>query len=636
MKEDYFKKNKGIIYLSLFIITLITVFPLFGTGFGCGDDIHNYLTTLKSDYFNNARWLSKLAGRFYFMFVFPLHNLPYIGDNMAITKLFHLIPLISCFIIFAMILYSVSKSKEFSLLFLLLSLSLSQISGHTSLFVTYPFFFTFSFSLLLLSFLFLLFYLEKKKKLLLVYSVILFAIGLLFYEVYLLFLLFVALVVVFNKFSENDKLVNRLKNSLFLLFPYFVVGAIYLTVYLVFRAYHPSTYDGTTMVSEGFKWSSFFHVMWSLSFTSFPLTVYESSRTLLTEKSELIQGYSPVVLQLILNARVEWIVKGLLVGISGFMMLMSIGKPGIKLLLGGMVMAILLIFVPHIPLAMTTKYIHYTSLDMIGYVTTFFSIFGVMLLIALLVNFLICLFNFNFIVKRIAGIILLVALFSCSIITDLTNYTIAKDIHSANIRLYAVDELIQSEQFRKIPQGSIFYSGDLYFNASYSARNLTEQFFDWSQYIQEKIKVDYTLVREEKKFRESAADTTKELFYINMKQAFKTDDLVIALGRIDRSALHDTNTLKGNVDQALILYYSTYKYFTVSFKCNPWPISNRIPVKIGNVNDTIDPGKVVTFSVYNTKRFQPATIFTIQSEFIDLKSIMVSNMINPESKIIYL
>ena len=635
MNNDYFQRNKGVIYISLVIITIITIFPLFSTGLGCGDDIHNYLTARKGDYFHIANWLARTAGRFYFILVYPFYDLPYIGDNIAITKLFQLVPLISCFIIFAIILFSITKSKEFSFLFLLLSLSLSQISGHTCLFITYPFFFTFSFSLLLLSFLFLLHYLEKKKKLLLVCSVILFALGLLFYEVYILFLLFVAMIIITNKFSKEYTLVNHLKNSFILFIPYLCVAIVYLVAYLVFRSYHPSTYDGTMMAFEGFKWSSFFHVLWSLSYTSFPLTVFKLSGTLFTEKSGLVHGYSPVVLQLILNARVEWIVKGLLVSISGFLLMMSIMKPGTKFLLRGIFASILLIFAPHIPLALTTKYVYYTTVGMLGYVTTFFSLFGVMLLITLLVNFFIALVNFNFIVKKIAGIALMVVLFSISVMTDFSNYHIARDTHCANIRFYAVDELVKSEQFREIPEGSKFYANDLYINASHTARNLTEQSFSWSQYIYEKIKTNYDMIQEEKAFRESASDTTKELYYINMKQAFKTDDLSIALGQIDHSAFKDS-IIGASVNRALITYYSTYKYFTISFRCNPASSKDKIPLKINHLSDTIQAGTTITFSIFNTKQFQPATIFTIEAEAIDLKSVIISNMINPESRIIYL
>jgi len=341
------------------------------------------------------------------------------------------------------------------------------------------------------------------------------------------------------------------------------------------------------------------------------------------------------VLHIVVNARIEWIVKGIFVGISGYFLLLSTMKPGIKFLLRGIVVAVLLVFVPHIPLAMTAKYTYYTSVNMIGYVTTFFSLFGVMLLITLLIGFLINLFDFKPVVKKIAGAVILVPLITISILTDFTNYHIAKDIHSANIRVYAVDELIRSEQFQQIPEGAKLYSGDLYFNASYTARNLTEQAFEWKYYILEKTKKYWDFIREEKDFREAAKDTTQPLYYVAMRQAIKTDDLSIAIGKIGQNTLKDS-VMKPMVNRVLILYYSTYKTFSVSFRCNTASPDRKIPLVMNNFKDTIPTGKMITYSISNTKEFQPSTIFTIDADSIDLKSIMISNMLNPESKTIYL
>jgi hypothetical protein len=635
MDNDFFRKHKNFIYFSLILITLITIYPLFGTGFGCGDDIHDYITARKGDTFHNSEWLARIAGRFYYIFIYPIHVIPYLADNMFIVKLFQVIPILTCFIVFAMILYAVTKSKEFSLLFVLFSLSLSQISGHTSLFVTYPFFFTFSFTLLLLSCLFLVYYLENKKRRSLTWSVLLFFIAVLFYEVYVLYVLFVAMIIIAYKLKEEGSLFHRMKRSAILFLPYFLVAAAYLGAYVFYRHFHPSTYDGTTMIANGFKWGSFFNVLWSLSYTSIPLTVFDYTRTLFTEKSDLIQGFHPVVLQILIHARIEWIIKGILVGVITWMLLMNSSGTSIKFLLRGIGVAILIVFLPHLPLAMTSKYTYYTSVNMIGYVTTYFSLFGIMMLATLLINFLINLFSFNLILKKIMTVAVIITLVTISVMTDFTNYHITKDIHSANVRVYAIDELIKTEQFRQIPQSSILYSEELYFNASYDARNLTEQNFEWKYFILEKTKGYWNFIRDMKEFRDAAKDSTFGVYYVAMKQAVKTDDLLIAIGQINRSALKDS-ILKPYVRSALVLYYSTYKNFSLSFRCKNGLCTNRIPLYVEGLYDTIASGSTTTYNVHNTREFQKATVFTVKADSVDLRSIRITNVIEDNTRSIYL
>ena len=201
MNENFVTKNKELIYMLLIAIAIITFFPLLFTGFATADDFHYYLVTRRGQVLAESQMFAEVAGRFYFYLVKPLYNLPYLYDNMAFVKAFQYIPLIMCFLLFAKIVYTVTSSKEMAFFYLLLFLFTMQISKHTSLFVSYPFYFTFSFFLLLSSAYFLLRYYLNKKKLLMIFSALLFGVGLLFYETYILFLLFVFIIVIKSKFK---------------------------------------------------------------------------------------------------------------------------------------------------------------------------------------------------------------------------------------------------------------------------------------------------------------------------------------------------------------------------------------------------------------------------------------------------
>ncbi len=636
MKDDFISRNKVFIYLALFIVALITFFPLFFTGFATADDLHYYLITRRGLIMEDTSFFAKIAGRFYFYLVRPVYCLPYLfGDSMVIVKLFQYIPLICSFLLFSRIVYVVTKSKEMAWLFLLIFLMTMQISQHTSLFVSYPFYFTSSFSLLLISYLFLLHYFERKKIYLILLAALFFAIGLLFYETYIFFLLFAALTIVFYTLKEKGSPGQLLKNSIIQFLPFLIIGIIYLAAYFIFRIYHPSQYPGTNFVLKDLTVGTFFTVLWNLAFSSFPLTVYETSHGLFWDKSELITGYSPVILKLLLSARIEWIVKGVIVAFLGYKLLMNTSSVKLKGLLAGAMISLLLIFLPQIPLALTEKYISYAGHGtMIGYVTTFFSFFGTLLLITLLLNFLINLFNFSRIVKGVVTLFLVFGFFVCSVLTDFSNYSIARDIRSANLRLYAVDELMASDEFKTIPSGTPFYARDLWDNPSYCARGITEQEFNWYEYFEAKSGVTYLFGREPARFLDYSKNVTMVPYYLTMRQAERSEEIALVMGRMAPVQPQDTVVNRFS-DRATIVYYSSYKTFTLSFKIKQ-DSAITVPLKINHITEEVNMDRTIEVTVYNTKRSQPATIFTLQFLGIDLNSIMISNTINPKNKYFYL
>ena len=89
-------------------------------------------------------------------------------------------------------------------------------------------------------------------------------------------------------------------------------------------------------------------------------------------------------------------------------------------------------------------------------------------------------------------------------------------------------------------------------------------------------------------------------------------------------------------DRATVIYYSSYKIFTVSFRVRASQPGDTIPIRVNQINDKEVPMRTVEMNVYDTKKGHPATIFTIQFPGIDLNSIMISNMTNKTNKYFYL
>ena len=637
MKEDFTSTNKDFFFLAFFIIAIIAFFPLFTTGFATADDFLYYLSTRRGLNLADLARGANFSGRFHLYIVGPFYFLPYIFDNMVAIKIFHFVPLLLCFILFAKIVLVITKSKAMAWLTILIFLLTMQISKHTSLFVAYPFYFTFSFCLLLTSFYLLLRFYENRQNSTLIFSALSFGGGLLFYETYIFFLLFAMIAIIANNINDQAGIFKKIKNSVIQFIPFLAIALSFLAAYIIFRIYHPSQYGGSNIAAKGTSIFSFLMVLWRLAYSSFPLTVYETSRTLFQDKSELINGYSPVVLRLILSARVEWIVKGVFVAFCGYHLLVKAPWINVKALLKYSGMAMLLIFVPHIPLALTEKYTFYVEKSgMIGYVTTFFSFFGTVLLIILFLSFLVNLLNFNTILKKVLIGFFICGFFICSILTDFSNYSIAKDIRSANLRFYVLDELCKTDEFKSIPPNSPFYGKTLWDNPSYSAASITEQGFNWQEYFAVRSGINLPVERDDKTFLYNFRNGFPAPCFLTLRQTEKSDDVLLVMAKIAPIGQRDS-VVNHFADRALVVYYSSYKYFTVTFQTNKDNIGNKsLPIKINHIVDEIPAGETVQITIYNTKKGNKATCFSVEFPGIDLNSIIISNMVNRGNKIFYL
>lgn len=623
-------------YGSILIIAIITVYPWFNAGLACGDDMTTYLLSRLGKQFSNAKDIAELQGRFQFLIVLPIQHLPFMWDNIFVVKLFQILPILICLILFSRIVFILTKSKEVSILFILIFLITAQVSRHTSLFVNYPFYFTFSFSLLLLAYLLIYQFQKNKNYWNLVFSALLFAFGLLFYEMFTLFILFAALSIIYNNVLEGNRRITLMKKVMLQILPFLIVVVCYVFVYLLYGHFHPSQYPGNKMADSSKIFNSFFIVLWKLSFTAFPLTVYDTTRDLFASKSELIDGYRNVVPYLFANARVEWIVKAVLILVTSYYVLIRIPKISYKIILIGFLLSAMFTFFPHIPLALAEKYIYFvTTQEMIGYVTTFFSFFGVVLFLSILSTLLINFTSSLTLLRHVSAMVISIGFVLCGFLTDFSNFYITQDMHQANIRLYTVDEMVKSDAFKAIPQMSNIYANELWNNPSNMAGSLTVQNFEWSHYVFAKSGITQYFDRDEIAFLEMIKKTQQPGYKILYKQAFKSDDAMLVVAKLKQPGANDTKT-DSVTNKILIVYYSKYKQFSVSFKKQGSPVDEKTKIKISHIEDEIDPGEYVEFIIYNTKMNQPATIFTVEGPSILIKSIRISNIINRDWKEYYL
>jgi len=221
------------------------------------------------------------------------------------------------------------------------------------------------------------------------------------------------------------------------------------------------------------------------------------------------------------------------------------------------------------------------------------------------------------------------------VITDYSNYYIAKDIRSANLRLFAIDELLKTNEFQSIPPGSPFFAREMYTNPSYCAAGLTEQDFNWFEYFEAKTGSVYPVHREYPEFLDRSKKISQVPYFLTMRQTEKSEDIVLVMASIGSIQPQDS-MVNHYADKALVGYYSMYKTFTISFRVKQPLTKPSIPIRINHIEFDFPPEEMLEFTIFDTRKGNAATFFTIQYPGIDLNSIMISNMWNRENKIFYL
>ena len=377
--------NRLSIALVLAICTLITFLPFFNVGFTCADDFEYYLAVLKGNILGNTQYLAYLAGRFYFLITMPLYYFPYVFGSFAAIKVVQYTMLFITYVLFSRLASRVTKSDAVGIAtYIILLLSTQITANHHIPIQAYPFFFSLSFSIMTLSLLSFVRYVEQGKTKWIIISAVLFGVASLFYETYLLFLLLFCAYIFFRS-AKNRGIVASLHCCQFWkeILPYVAVGIGYVTAYFMFRHFHPSVYSGSQFATN-FSLSHFFIIMNNCTFTLLPMSpmAHGEERTMYMS---VMSGSTNFVYMLTHAPWYVYIHALLLAGVSFFVlrkMPKSLSWKAIIIIIG---ISFFAAFFAHTLLGVSDKYNRGWYSWMHGYVTTFFSLFGLSLVIAMIV-----------------------------------------------------------------------------------------------------------------------------------------------------------------------------------------------------------------------------------------------------------
>ena len=628
------KKNEKILGGFLLLLTVLITFSSFiNIGFTTADDLSYYMTFLRKNYFADAWNYARYAGRFYFIITKPLYSIVYAFDNFYFTKILQYGCLILSYSLFSFLIFKLFRSEPLAYVTFLLLIAATTITpGYHIPVISYPCFFTFSFSLMLVAILLFISFLENKKKSFLYFSAVLFFIVLLFYETYVIFLALFCLIVIIRSFiirgfknSFRDK--NFYKETL----PYIIAGGLYVTLYFVFRIIfnygpHPEIYEGSRIASN-FSFKHFIMVICNCNLAAIPGKIYEMNQDVFVANSLLPNGHIDKWGYLFQNLSViSWVNILILCFLFFFIFLKMDNRISWKKIAAGIIIASVFTLSSHVLLGIAEKYNSIWYSWLLGYVTTYFSWFGIIMVIVLIFY---ALYKIGYEVSFIRyGILLILTgiFLYFSVIIQYTNEHLSRDWQHSQNRFIVVDKLIQNHYFDNLPDQALVFAPDLYNTSSVMGKGVCEG-FNWGKYIflksHKKININIYQYPDDL-LKAIKKNPHKDIFYLQKNESLSNQDLFMALSKVEKSSINwtDKSALFTNstCNEAEIFYYSPIHDYILNY--------NMISKQDSYPTDTASCSNISkSLMINNPKTDKGNSILTIKVDRAQIGSFNVSTLL---------
>jgi hypothetical protein len=609
------KKEKTLIYLLLASITASVLIPFINTGLVEGDDAEFFITAMQKNFSHDAVGYAKIAGRFYFLITKPFYSAPYLINNLMLSKTINVLLVVINILLISAIVKQLFKNRWLNYLTYLLIITFIVVKGENNPILSFTWYFTSSFALILLSIFFALKYGENKLKKYKVISIISFSIGLLFYEVYLLYLPLVIISAIQIGELKKISIKNKLKKILNISYPYIIIGLIYVGFYMGYRFFYPSIYEGTSIAGK-INFTNSFNAMLRLSKGAYPTHFFFSGKYIFYQTSHLLNNHFKNIGYLLKTSSYLWYIKAVVTGVLFYMFTESISKINIKKLLSVLAIALIYVYIPQLPLAVTQKYCyHYTSMN--NYITTFFGLLSFGLLLSLI--FTLPTFIKNKITKQILIVTITLFVSLGSIITDYINYHAVVFFQQPLNTLNCMNKFIQTDVFASIPDKSFVYSPNLYsnkFGYAYSR-------YKWGDYTYYKTGKKISFAAKKEELLKAIKDKKNNIFYLKYDYNKNNIDQFITFGQISKKSIIDSVNTIILTDSITCFFYSAHKDFSISFAYGN--NSNTLSYIVNNQIFTSNTNSAINTYTYKNIHdyFKP---IKIKAKDINMESVNISDL----------
>lgn len=614
------KQEKFIWILAYSVTAIITLLPFFQVGFTNCDDFQYYNAAHSGWHYwlTDANIYAQCAGRFYFLLTKYFYYIPYLLDSFAWTKAVQYLPLIGCYLFFSYIIYRIFKSQRIgALTFLLLIFSMSVGHESFSLPTAFPFYFPFSFLIFLSGILLFINYTENNGYWRILVSALLLFISYLFYENYLVFTLLFCCYILIRNWRQSG-FIQTLKSRSFYreIVPYIAVIALYMVCYLGYRLYLTLTiddihlYDGAT-IAHHFSLANFFTILSNCTFYTLPCRTYwfDDVRELLAENSPLVSGHYNNIFYILTHAPALAYINALLQCCLLWFILYKADFKTLswKKIVVGVVSALLFAFSAHILIAIAEKYNSEYATSMRTYVTSFYSYFGIMLVLAILITASIKTCSQKPI-RRVICAIWCVLFFTGAVLSYYINDLLGKEWKRTQNRIAVTELVAQDHFFDKIPENALIYSTDAPISQ-----------YEYKTLIRTNAHRYYHFAfNQEELLQQHSELPDNTLYFIQTKDSKKQGDLLMAFSHITHL---DTCTIPSAIaDEADIYYYSPSKDFVLFY----------------NVHEDSDSTQTKAVTVLSMDKHHKISHVNIQEPGLDPLGFSISNMMTPTKDTIWL
>lgn len=615
------KQEKVFWFLAYAATAVLTLLPFFHVGFTTSDDFQYFNTAQQNwDYWMmDAEAYAHGAGRFYFLITKIFYYVPYLFDSFVWAKFVQYSSLLACYLLFTYLVIRIFKSQRLGALTLLLLIFNTAIdSGRFCPPTAFNFYFHFSFLIFMLGVLLFLNYTERKGYWRVVVSAILFFCAYLFYETYLIFaFLFCAYILIRN--WKQSGFANMLKNKQLYqeLLPYFIVSVAYVGCYIGYRHYLMQTipdyhlYDGAAL-SANFSLSHFFRIINKCTVYTLPGRIYGFDKELVAENSLFLAGHYDNLFFILTHASAVAYINALIqCGILWFLIRKAdFQELSWKKIYIGIIAALIFAFSAHTLIAVADKYNAVWYRWMKAYVTTFYSYFGMMLTIALVIAASLKAVS-SATAKKIIILVWCILLFGFSIVNTYTNEHLSRAWERSQNRITAIQLMAQDGFFGKIPEDALIYTEALH-HTSDLGFSICDNTFDFEKNINWRAGKNFNFSQDlQTLFEDLTTNPDAPLYFIQAVENQKNNELLIVFSHI--SQIDSTNILKSQADDADIFYYSPTKNYTLFY----------------TLDFQTDSVRINSVSVNNSNPHQKLTHVHLQEQGMSPFNFNISNLLTP-------
>ena len=593
----------------LFLLFIITIYPLLNVGLITGDDFSFYLDSQPLFNETGFNW-ALLNGRFYYVFMKWIYSVPYIIDSPVYFSFMHLFPIFLYMFLFVWLMDRMFSDRKLTLLIALLATLFYQVTPWHSMTASHPFYYSFSLSLMLIAFHLLYSYIKTTKYCYLLLASVVFAITTLFYESYLMFYIVIFILIISRYRIKTLFTKEKIKQLTLELLPFILFGMFYIIAYFVFTHYYPSSYNGTSFSSD-LTFQKFFKCINKLNRHALPAQTFSSFKDwIFPAETEFTGFFSRYFVYLKEAAFLSWLKGFIAVYLYGWLFYKFSTKLSYKRILYVFLLGFVIMYIPHIPLAFTVQF---TTTFWAAWVTTGISFLGLLMVFTAAFFALNKLLLFKEILRKTIVLLLLIPLFVTTVLIQEANTGITNDLKRAKLRMDAVDGLLDSY---KIKTGDIYYVKNLYKSSSILATGVIPKNF-WVKYFKRKKGI---VVKDYENYEKLYHDYSEKDSLVNLiffEQPKKGNDMIISIVKCKGTQLTPTiEDIKSDVID--VGYYSDNKKFAISI------LSDSICNVMIN-NELISSQHTFHYANIAAPKKQTVTFFSINGKNIIYNTLMIKN-----------